>query len=116
MTALSDHAADYLQLRRALGHKLEDAHRLLPRFVACLDAAGATTVTVEAALAWARRPDADPASSVWTRRMAVARGFAGHLAGIDPGTERALALTTPASVRPGRYHPPDTLLAFLQNL
>src|SRR5215472_11317494 len=24
--------------------------------------------------------------------------------------ERALALTTPATVRPGRYHPPDTLL------
>jgi site-specific recombinase XerD len=31
-------------------------------------------------------------------------------------TERALALTTPASVRPGRYHPPDALLAFLENL
>jgi site-specific recombinase XerD len=30
--------------------------------------------------------------------------------------ERALALTTPASVRPGRYHPPDTLLAFLESL
>jgi integrase len=87
MTALSDHAADYLQLRRALGHKLADAHRLLPRFVAYLDAAGATTVTVEAALTWARRPDADPASSVWMRRMAVARGFARHMAGIDPGTE-----------------------------
>ena len=41
MTALSDHAADYLQLRRALGHKLADAHRLLPRFVAYLDAVGA---------------------------------------------------------------------------
>jgi integrase/recombinase XerD len=87
MTALSDHAADYLQLRRALGHKLADAHRLLPRFVACLDAAGATTVTVEAALVWARCPDADPASSVWMRRMAVARGFARHMAGIDPATE-----------------------------
>src|SRR5258708_10577091 len=30
--------------------------------------------------------------------------------------ERALALTTPASVRPGRSRPPDTLLAFLQSL
>jgi site-specific recombinase XerD len=30
--------------------------------------------------------------------------------------ERALALTTPASVRPGRYHPPDALLAFLESL
>ena len=87
MSDLSGQAGDYLRLRRALGHKLDDAHRLLPRFVAYLDAIGAETVTVEAALAWARRPDADPASSVWTRRMTVARGFARHMAGIDPGTE-----------------------------
>ncbi len=74
MSDLSGQAGDYLRLRRALGHKLNDAHRLLPRFVAYLDAIGAETVTVEAALAWARRPDADPASSVWMRRMIVARG------------------------------------------
>ena len=30
--------------------------------------------------------------------------------------ERALALTTPPSVQPGRYKPPDSLLAFLENL
>ena len=30
--------------------------------------------------------------------------------------ERALALTTPASVHPGRYRPPDALLAFLESL
>ena len=30
--------------------------------------------------------------------------------------ERALALTTPATVRPGRYRPPDPLLAFLESL
>jgi site-specific recombinase XerD len=30
--------------------------------------------------------------------------------------ERALALTTPASVQPGRYKPPDTVLAFLESL
>ncbi len=87
MSDLSGQAGDYLRLRRALGHKLDDAHRLLPRFVACLDSIGAETVTVEAALAWARRPDADPASPVWMRRMNVARGFARHMAGIDPGTE-----------------------------
>lgn len=87
MTALADHAEEYLRLRRALGHKLDDAHRLLPRFVAYLDAIGAGTVTVETALAWVRRPDADPASSVWMRRMTVARGFARHMAGVDPSTE-----------------------------
>jgi integrase len=87
MSDLSGQAGDYLRLRRALGHKLDDVHRLLPRFVAYLDTIGAETVTVEAALAWARRPDADPASSVWMRRMNVARGFARHMAGIDPRTE-----------------------------
>lgn len=30
--------------------------------------------------------------------------------------ERALALTTPTSAKPGRYHPPDKVLAFLESL
>ena len=30
--------------------------------------------------------------------------------------ERALARTTPPGIRPGRYRPPDTLLAFLERL
>ena len=30
--------------------------------------------------------------------------------------ERALAMTTPASVKPGRYKPPDPVLAFLESL
>lgn len=87
MTALVDAAADYLALRRRLGHDLADAHRLLPRFVAYLDDIGAATVTVEAAIAWSMAPDVDPASSVWPQRMLVVRGFARHMAGIDPATE-----------------------------
>jgi integrase len=87
MTALSHTAAEYLELRRHLGHDLADAHRLLPRFVAYLDATGATRVTVAAALAWAQQPDADPASTVWPRRMTVARGFARYMAGIDGCSE-----------------------------
>ena len=30
--------------------------------------------------------------------------------------EKALALTTPTSARPGRYHPSDKVLAFLESL
>jgi site-specific recombinase XerD len=30
--------------------------------------------------------------------------------------ERALALTTPATVKPARYRPPDKILAFLESL
>lgn len=87
MSAFADRAEEYLRLRRALGHELAQAVRLLPRFVAHLDAIGASTITVEIALAWVQRPEADPASSVWLRRMTVVRGFARHMSGIDPATE-----------------------------
>jgi integrase/recombinase XerD len=81
------HAGDYLRLRQALGHHLADGARLLPRFVAHLEAVGASTITTDIALDWARRPDADPTSSVWMRRMSVVRGFARYMSGIDPATE-----------------------------
>jgi site-specific recombinase XerD len=87
MSLLRDQANDYLALRRALGHNLDEAHRLLPDFVAHLDAIGAETVTIKTALVWAQRPDADPATTVWARRMTVARGFARHMAGVNPNTE-----------------------------
>ncbi len=87
MTVLSDAATGYLQLRRSLGHQLDDAHRLLPRFVEYLDSLGAPTVTIETALAWAQQPDVNPASSVWPHRMTVARGFARHMASLDARTE-----------------------------
>jgi len=87
VSALARAAGDYLALRHSLGHKLADAERLLPRFIGWLDREGIQVVTVEAALAWAQRPDADPGSTVWARRLTVARGFARHMAGIDPCTE-----------------------------
>ncbi len=87
MSAFSKQAEQYLRLRRGLGHELADAHRLLPRFVTYLDSVDASTITVGLALAWVQRPDAEPASSVWSRRMTVVRGFARHMSGIDPGTE-----------------------------
>jgi integrase len=87
MNRLSQHAEDYLLLRQALGHQLATAARLLPRFVAHLEATGATTITVDNALAWVQLPDANPTSSVWLRRMTVVRGFARHMSGIDPATE-----------------------------
>jgi integrase/recombinase XerD len=87
MTTLSQTAEDYLRLCRALGHKLADAGRLLPHLVAYLESIDLETVTIAAAMAWAQQPDADPTSTVWVSRMAVARGFARHLAGSDPRTQ-----------------------------
>lgn len=87
MSILADHADQYLRLRRALGHELADAARLLPRFVAYLDSINAGAITIDAALAWVQHPDADPASSVWSRRMTVVRGFARHMSGINAATQ-----------------------------
>lgn len=101
MSALAEAAESYLRLRRALGHDLADAGRLLPRFVAYLDAIGAQTVTIAAAIAWAQEPAAQPGTSVWPHRMSVARGFARHLAGIDPATE-----VPPIGLIPFRRHRP----------
>jgi integrase len=72
MNALSSHGEDYLQLRRALGFKLERAGQLLPQMMAYLETAGAGTVTSDLAIAWARLPDATP--SHWAQRLAAAGG------------------------------------------
>lgn len=87
MSALEQAMADYLALRRSLGHELAEAHWLLPDFVAYLDAHGARTVTIEAALAWAQQSPSGRVTSVGPRRMTAARGFARYLAGIDADTE-----------------------------
>lgn len=87
MSAFAQHLEDYLGLRRALGHQLANAGRLLPRFVDHLDDIAASTITVEIALAWVQQPDAGPSSSVWMRRMTAVRGFARHMSGLDPATE-----------------------------
>lgn len=86
MSALRQHAEDYLVLRRALGFKLERPGQLLMQFVEAAERAGASTVTTEVALAWATEPaDADPAW--WAARLAVVRAFARHLKAIEPWTE-----------------------------
>lgn len=87
MSDFAEHLVDYLRLRRALGHQLDDAARLLPRFVAYLDAINAAAITVENALSWVTQPQAGPTSVVWMRRMIAVRGFARHMSGIDPANE-----------------------------
>lgn len=83
---LRRHLADYLSLRRSMGHKLDDAGRLLPGLVAYCAEAGVASLTIEVMLAWAQQPAARPGSSLHARRMTAARGFARYLSGIDPGT------------------------------
>jgi integrase/recombinase XerD len=115
MSTLRHHADDYLQLRRALGHKMNHAAWLLPRFVAYLEAAGAETVTIEAALAWAQSSAHDPAPAARAQRLAVAGGFARYLLGIDPRTEvpPASLLPYPHRRRPPFIFSPHDLAALM---
>lgn len=78
--------ADYLRLRRALGYKLKRPGEELPQFLAFLDAAGAQTITVDMAIAWAKLSEgAQPITLA--KRLGAVRGFARYLATIDPATE-----------------------------
>lgn len=90
MSPLEQALDEYLRLRRSLGHDLAEAGWLLPGFVAYLDAHGATTVTIETALAWAQQAPTSPTGKVTTigpRRMTAVRGFARYLSGIDANTQ-----------------------------
>jgi len=87
MSPLEQDLADYLQLRRSLGHELREARWLLPSLVAHLQEQELRTVTVQAALTWAQHLPTGKGRSVAPRRMTAARGFARYLSGSDPSTE-----------------------------
>ncbi len=96
MSRLDQAVDDYLTVRRAMGFKLALAGRLLPQFVDYLNQAGATSITVEHALAWARLP-INSTVGWWAQRLSVVRGFATWLAATDPATE-----IPPRDLLPGR--------------
>lgn len=102
MSALRTHLDDYLQLRRALGFKLERTGRLLAQFVAYLEEAGTTTITRDLAITWASQP-AQP--NPRATRLWVVRKFAIYLHTIDPSTE-----IPPPDVFPYRQHRPAPYL------
>jgi len=82
MTSFAEHLDAYLRLRRALGFKLVEHERLLPGFVAHLDATGAEVITTELAVAWASARDLAAGSSVPGMRLLVVRAFALRLSGL----------------------------------
>ena len=78
--------ADYLRLRRRLGFEMPQDGRLLEGFVEFLERAGAERITTELALEWATHARGR-APALWRQRLSVVRGFARHLATIDPASE-----------------------------
>jgi integrase len=85
MTRLRAALADYLTIRRALGHELVKIEWLLRRFLDHLEERGVETITTEEALAWAMLPEGAP--SWHAVRLSAVRGFATYLQAIDPACE-----------------------------
>lgn len=84
MNYYSRHVIDYLQLRRAFGHKMRHTGYYLRAFVSYLETTGAQTITVENTLAWAHSSE-HPV--VRAQRVTAVRGYARYLSTIDPRTE-----------------------------
>jgi integrase/recombinase XerD len=97
-------AEEYLALRRALGYQLQTEARMLLAFADHLDTAGQSTVTVQAALDWASQ-SRQASAQHRSRRLGVARGFAGYLVAFDATCE-----VPPPGLLPARAHRPTPYL------
>jgi integrase/recombinase XerD len=101
MIALRDALDDYLQLRRALGYKLERTELLLGQYIDDLEARQASTVTIANAIEWVTAPAGSRAW--WMIRLAAVRGFAAYLHTLD---ERCEVPPSDLFARPGRRRVP----------
>jgi integrase len=85
MTSLRLALERYVSMRQGLGYKYRNQARDLSDFVSFMEARRATTITTKLALAWATLPPRSSVSSAM--RLTVVRGFARHVASMDPKTE-----------------------------
>lgn len=85
MTDLHSSLLKYLSMRKGFGFKYEKQTRRLADFVSFMDKREATTITTKLTMEWATLPSVRNAS--WASRLTDVRGFARHIAGIDPRTE-----------------------------
>ena len=94
MTGLRSALERYLSMRQGLGYKYQHQTRRLANFVSFMEKRKATTITTKLAMEWATLPPDRHAS--WALRLTDVRGFAGHVANIDPRTQ-----VPPAGILPG---------------
>ena len=86
MSQLREALDDYLAIRRSLGFKLRLPAGLLRKFVTFVEEQGASHITTELALQWAKEP-ADALPSTWNWRLGMVRRFAAWRCATDPRTE-----------------------------
>ena len=86
MSPLHDTLTEYLEVRRALGFKLQTDGMILKQFVRFAEQEGAPFITTDLALRWATQPQGvQPAH--WASRFSMVRRFAQYCHAIDPRTE-----------------------------
>lgn len=86
MSRLDEALEDYLALRRRLGFKLEQDGRVLPTFVAYLNARRTSIITNAAAVRWAQQTPCG--NLAWhAKRLGMVRAFARHRCATDSRTE-----------------------------
>ena len=86
MNTLRQALNEYLALRQAMGFKLQEESRLLPRFIDFLDAHGKTFITTDMAVRWATQCRATQPVE-WARRLRFVRIFARYRSATDPRTQ-----------------------------
>ena len=94
MTSLRSALERYLSMRQGLGYKYHHQTRRLTDFVTFMEKRKATTITTKLAMEWATLPPDRHAT--WALRLTDVRGFARHVANIEPKTE-----VPPAGILPG---------------
>lgn len=98
MSTLRQAVAEYLTLRRGLGFKLQLPGVWLEQFVSFLEQRGASYITTQLALDWAKQSiNAQPVHM--TRRLSAVCDFARYRAASDPRTE-----VPPLGLLPHRFH------------
>jgi integrase len=101
MTTLRLALERYLSMRQGLGYKYRAQARRLRDFVSFMEARKARNITTKLAMAWATFPPRSQVSSA--RRLIDVRGFARHVASIDPKTEVPPSGIFPQWKRPKPY-------------
>jgi len=97
MKTLHDGVEEYVNMRRALGFKLDRPGRLLFDFVSFMQEESASHITTELALRWAKKPKSCQ-PSWWSQRLSCVRGFAQYWSAIDTSTE-----IPPLDLLPSQY-------------
>ncbi len=85
MISLRSALEQYLSMRQGLGYKYQHQARRLADFVSFIERHETETITTKLAVAWATLPPDRHAS--WVLRLTDVRGFARHVANINPQTE-----------------------------